>query len=69
VACNKDYRQGVLRLGEDLLQLQTAWSRHLQVEHHFLGSAAILLDNVTEPEYLLLTQGQHTVFALCPKVQ
>jgi len=35
---NKHHRQGFLRLGERLLQLQTAGSsRHLQVEHHATG--------------------------------
>jgi len=38
MGCNKDHRQGFLRSAERLLQLPTAGSLYLQVEHHATDS-------------------------------
>jgi len=40
---NKDHRQGLL-LGERLLQLHTAGSRHLQVEHYASGFRTVAFE-------------------------
>ena len=53
----KDHRQWFVCLGQRLLQLQPAWSRHLQIEHRTTSG----IRAATGEEFLRRTKGFDSV--------